>query len=204
MTPEYTDQLVDLIYAAMLGEVPWQKFVKELGEGLPDGRATLFFHDPAGGRGKFLLTSGINPQDVRAYNGAYHYFGTLSGGLGGLIHRRQCGHLGGGCEGVPARAIRMAWRTAGRLGLGGGPSVLFSPPRFSEAPVLEEGHGHHGHERVSVKPSPGSALEVIKAELLFHLLVGLLAGPARLDGGGEGLQVRFGGQVGEIVFPLAR
>jgi len=30
----------------------------------------------------------------------------------------------------------MAWRTAGKLGCGGGPLILFFPPRLGEATVL--------------------------------------------------------------------
>jgi hypothetical protein len=61
--------------------------------------------------------------------------------------------------------------------------------------LLEERVGDHRHERVAVQAGPGSALEVVEAELLFHLLVRLLAGPARFDRGREHLQGRVGGQV---------
>ena len=69
--------------------------------------------------------------------------------------------------------------------------------------MLEEGVGDHRHERVPVKALPGSTLEVIEAELFFHLLVGLLADPSRLDGGRQRAQVGAGGQVGEVVLPLS-
>ena len=69
--------------------------------------------------------------------------------------------------------------------------------------MLEEGVGDHRHERVTVKTLPGSSLEVIEAEFFFQLLMGLLADPPRLDGGGQGAQVGAGGQVGEIVFLLS-
>ena len=69
--------------------------------------------------------------------------------------------------------------------------------------MLEEGVGDHRHERVTMKALPGSSLEVVEAELFFQLLMGLLADPSRLDGGGQGAQVRLGGQVGEIVFLLS-
>jgi hypothetical protein len=39
----------------------------------------------------------------------------------------------------------MAWRTAGKVGLGGGPLILFFPPRFLEAAMLKEGVGDHRH-----------------------------------------------------------
>ena len=56
--------------------------------------------------------------------------------------------------------------------------------------MLEEGVGDHCHERVTMKALPGSSLEVIEAEFFFQLLMRLLANPSRLDGGGQGAQVR--------------
>ena len=70
--------------------------------------------------------------------------------------------------------------------------------------MLEEGVGDHRHERVTVKTLPGSSLEVIEAEFLFELLMGLFADPSRLDGGGQGAQIGRRGEVGKIVFLLAR
>lgn len=55
--------------------------------------------------------------------------------------------------------------------------------------MLEEGIRDHRHERVSVKALPGPALEVIKTEFLFQLLVSLLANPPRLDSGRQAAQV---------------
>jgi len=69
--------------------------------------------------------------------------------------------------------------------------------------MLEEGVGDHRHERMTVKALPGSALEVIETEFFFHLLMGLLADPSRLDGGRQRAQVGAGRQVGEVVFPLS-
>src|SRR6266702_7022260 len=62
----------------------------------------------------------------------------------------------------------------------------FFPPHFFEATVLKEGKGDHGHERMAVKALPGSSFEVIEAEFLFQLLMGLLTNPSRLDGGSQG------------------
>ena len=39
--------------------------------------------------------------------------------------------------------VTMARRTAGRLGCGGGPLILFSPPRCLKATVLQESEGEH-------------------------------------------------------------
>ena len=61
----------------------------------------------------------------------------------------------------------MAWRTAGRLGPGGGPSGAFFPPsRRCETSALEEGEGDHSHERVPVQARPRATLEVVEAEFL--------------------------------------
>jgi len=69
--------------------------------------------------------------------------------------------------------------------------------------MLEEGVGDHRHERMTVQALPGSAFEVIEAEFFFHLLMGLLAHPSRLDGGSQRAQTGAGGQVGEVVFFLS-
>ena len=103
----------------------------------------------------------------------------------------------------------MARRMAGRLGDGGGPPA-WSDPRLSppsaggrEPQVLQKGEGDAGHERVSAQPRPRAALEVAEAQLLFELLVRLLADPARLDRGGEGAQRRPGRQVAQVELALA-
>ena len=44
---------------------------------------------------------------------------------------------------------------------------------------------------------------MVEAKFLFQLLMGLLANPSRLDGGGQGTQVGRGRQIGEVVFLLA-
>jgi hypothetical protein len=50
--------------------------------------------------------------------------------------------------------------------------------------MLEKGISDHCHERVTVETLPGLSLEVVEAEFFFQLLMGLLADPPRLDGGG--------------------
>jgi hypothetical protein len=52
---------------------------------------------------------------------------------------------------------------------------VVSPLRFCEAAMLEEGVSDHRHERMTVKALPRSSLEVVEAEFLFQLLIGLLA-----------------------------
>src|SRR6266536_3614889 len=97
----------------------------------------------------------------------------------------------------------IAWRTACKVGLGGGPLILFFPPHFCETAMLQERVSDHCHESMTVKALPRSSLEVIEAKLFFQLLMSLLADPSRFDGSGQGAQVRFGRQVSEIVFLLA-
>ena len=77
----------------------------------------------------------------------------------------------------------MAWRTAGRLGCGGGPLILFFPSRLCESAVLKECVSDHGHEGMAMEALPGSSLEVIESEFLFQLLMGLFANPSGLDRG---------------------
>src|SRR6516164_11107738 len=63
------------------------------------------------------------------------------------IHFRQCGHR---CGGSRANSSRMAWRTAGKVGCGGGPLIVFFPPRCFEPAMLEEGVSDHRHKRMTV------------------------------------------------------
>jgi hypothetical protein len=45
----------------------------------------------------------------------------------------------------------MASRTAGNVGRGGNPLILFFPPCCFEPAILEESVGDHRHERMTVK-----------------------------------------------------
>jgi hypothetical protein len=67
---------------------------------------------------------------------------------------------------------------------------------FGLAEVLQEREGNHGEQRVVVEAGPGAPLEVVEAELFFHLLVGLLARPTRLERGHERLEGSVSGIVG--------
>ena len=98
----------------------------------------------------------------------------------------------------------MAWRTAGKVGWGGGPLILFFPSCLCEAAMLEKGVSDHCHERMTVKALPGSSLEVIETELFFELLMSLLTNPSRLDGRRQGGQVGRRREIGEIVLLLSR
>jgi hypothetical protein len=76
----------------------------------------------------------------------------------------------------------------------------FFPARL-EAAALEE--GDHRHQRGTVEPGPGSALEVAGAEFLLHLLMRLLANPSGLDGSDTLDKIDTGRQVGEVLFLFA-
>src|SRR5215207_1390980 len=99
----------------------------------------------------------------------------------------------------------MARRISGSEGCGGGPLgfTFFPPTRSLQAPVLQIGKSHAGHQRMPMQTGPGPALEVAKAEFLLELLMDLLTGPARLDGGGQTPQRGPRRQVAEVVLPLA-
>jgi len=55
-----------------------------------------------------------------------------------------------------------------------------------------------------MQPAPRAAFKVVKAQLLFELLMRLLAHPTGFDDGSQPLQVRVGRQVREVVLALAR
>jgi SRSO17 transposase len=50
----------------------------------------------------------------------------------------------------------MAWRTAGNVGRGGGPLILFFPPCCFKPAILEESVGDHRHERPLAQAVSGS------------------------------------------------
>src|SRR5256885_6881540 len=99
----------------------------------------------------------------------------------------------------------MARRISGSDGCGGGPpsATFFPPTRRLQAPVLQIGKGNAGHQRVPMQAGPGSAFEVAEPQFLLELLMHLLAGPARLDGGNQPPQRGLLRQVAEVVLRLA-
>src|SRR3954454_6806708 len=54
--------------------------------------------------------------------------------------------------------------------------------------VLQIGKGDAGHQRVPMQAGPGPAFEVAEPKFLLELLVHLLAGATRLDGGDQPAQ----------------
>lgn len=65
------DQLVDLIYACLLGEASWQDFLVGLARALPGGMSTLFYHDASTGTGSWQLNHGL-PSDAVGKYGEYY------------------------------------------------------------------------------------------------------------------------------------
>ncbi|MHA6344235.1 helix-turn-helix transcriptional regulator [Roseivivax sp. CAU 1761] len=59
------------IMSAILGEARWEDFLGSLCGVLPNGAATLFYHDTSVVRGAFALAAGIDPTSLEAY--AEHY-----------------------------------------------------------------------------------------------------------------------------------
>lgn len=66
-----TDRLRSLVYGAVLGENDWQDFLTGLSALLPEGRATLFFHDADRHAGAFSLVSNLPDEKAMAYNAYY-------------------------------------------------------------------------------------------------------------------------------------
>ena len=77
-------------------------------------------------------------------------------------------------DGLPDGWHARLWRRS--------PDSFFSSRCFETA-GLEEGVGDHGHQGVSVYPSPGSTFEVVEAKLLLELLMRLLTDPSGFDRG---------------------
>jgi DNA-binding CsgD family transcriptional regulator len=78
------DDLIRKIYGCLLGENSWQEFLDKLCESLPDGRATLFFHDAREGSGAFTVTSGIEKKFLRDYS---EYFSSINPWMPGAAAR---------------------------------------------------------------------------------------------------------------------
>lgn len=69
------EELIDLIYAALLGERPWQKFLSCLASGIPNGSA-LFFAQGFGARPEFsALHYGLPEASLDAYGS---HFATIN------------------------------------------------------------------------------------------------------------------------------
>ncbi|PWJ82296.1 DNA-binding CsgD family transcriptional regulator [Pseudaminobacter salicylatoxidans] len=69
-----TDDLNDLVYAALLGEVTWKHFLDQLAGTLPGGKAALVIHDNSNGEG-YTLGGCQDGKVVEQYNS---YYGRLN------------------------------------------------------------------------------------------------------------------------------
>lgn len=63
--------LISDIYAALLGHGDWQTFVDRITEILPNGKATLFYHDYTAGSGALSINSGFGRNIATAYSQYY-------------------------------------------------------------------------------------------------------------------------------------
>lgn len=69
--PALEHELTELVYAAILGETPWQSFLDRLNGILPAGASTLFFHDPGAKSGVVSLAAGIGEKEIGDYAAYY-------------------------------------------------------------------------------------------------------------------------------------
>mgnify|MGYP000883413890 FL=1 len=63
--------LITDIYAALLGHGNWQTFVDRVTEILPEGKATMFYHDYTAGSGALSINSGFGAEIISAYSQYY-------------------------------------------------------------------------------------------------------------------------------------
>jgi hypothetical protein len=66
-----SQRLIDLVYAALLGESSWQAFLEELSAALPIGKATMFYHDAHTSAGALQLSAGIDTSLTAEYEKHY-------------------------------------------------------------------------------------------------------------------------------------
>lgn len=70
-TPD--DELIDLIYAALLGESTWQRFLDGLANSAPSGKTVMVMHDNNIDNGYIPLASGISKHTLTNYNGYFSH-----------------------------------------------------------------------------------------------------------------------------------
>jgi DNA-binding CsgD family transcriptional regulator len=61
-------RLISQVYGALLGNGSWQLFLDSLSSVLPNGKATLFYHDTMARTGAFSLHSQFEPERIEAYS----------------------------------------------------------------------------------------------------------------------------------------
>jgi DNA-binding CsgD family transcriptional regulator len=87
--------LIGEIYAALLGNASWQTFLDHLAQVLPNGKATLFFHDLAAATGALSLHAHLDAAAVAAYS---RYYAARNPWMAGAVARPL---------GIGVRAERM-------------------------------------------------------------------------------------------------
>jgi DNA-binding CsgD family transcriptional regulator len=69
---ETNDELVDFIYAVLLGEGSWQQFLHKLAASIPNGKAALVMHGITNpGEGYVPLSAGFDDAAIETYNAHY-------------------------------------------------------------------------------------------------------------------------------------
>lgn len=70
-SPQSDGELIDLIYAALLGEASWSDFLDRLSDSAPDGRTILFSHNMSQSDEYLAMTSRCEGPELESY--AAHY-----------------------------------------------------------------------------------------------------------------------------------
>jgi DNA-binding CsgD family transcriptional regulator len=70
-SPRFDGELIDLIYAALLGEATWSDFLDRLSDNAPDGRTILFSHNMSQSDEYLAMTSRCEGPEIESY--AAHY-----------------------------------------------------------------------------------------------------------------------------------
>lgn len=69
---ETTDELIDLIYAILLGEASWQQFLDTLAAGIPNGKAVMAMHGIASPEEGYVpISAGFDGKAIETYNAHY-------------------------------------------------------------------------------------------------------------------------------------
>ncbi|MHC2020291.1 helix-turn-helix transcriptional regulator [Methylobacterium sp. CM6247] len=67
-----TEELIDLIYAVLLGETSWQQFLDTLAAGIPNGKVVMVMHGIASPeQGYVPLNAGFEDRSIEIYNAHY-------------------------------------------------------------------------------------------------------------------------------------
>ncbi|MGH6760896.1 MAG: helix-turn-helix transcriptional regulator [Phyllobacterium sp.] len=67
-----TDELINFIYATLLGEASWQQFLDKLAAGIPGGKAVMVMHGITSPEGGYVpLNAGFDDAAIETYNAHY-------------------------------------------------------------------------------------------------------------------------------------